>query len=345
MLWSWTKPNTYDYYLKLQSMIQASSVPFPWRNPRPGADPLLQKEKILDSLVRRILPKTIADSASPSGSRLAHLYGLPKTHKEQLAMRPILSATDTYNYPLAKWFDEKLKPLSLNQYTVTDIFDFTNEIHELKINKGEILVSYDVSSLFTNVPLDETIEILVNRALTNNSFNTTHNLALTRTDLVDLLSVATKGQLFQFDGALYEQTDGVAMGSPLGPLLANVFMSSIEDTLKRQGNRRYVDDTLTVMSDLATATTFLHTLNSAHTSVKFTMEVEKNGKLPFLGTELLNHAPRIETKVYVKPTNTGLLLHYQSHVDNRYKWSLLTTMLDRAHRFSVVECYALQDSL
>ena len=48
---------------------------------------------------------------------------------------------------------------------VTDIFDFTNEIHELKINEGEILVSYDVSSLFTNVPLDETIEILVNRAL------------------------------------------------------------------------------------------------------------------------------------------------------------------------------------
>lgn len=150
-------------------------------------------------------------------------------------MRPILSATDTYNYPLARWLDEKLKPLSLNQYTITDIFDFTNEIHELETNKGEILVSYDVSSLFINVPLDETIKILVNRAFTNNWFNTTHNLDLTRTDLVDLLSVATKGQLFQFDRAFYEQTDAVAMGSPLGPLLANIFMSFIEDTLERQG--------------------------------------------------------------------------------------------------------------
>ena len=127
-------------------------------------------------------------------------------------MRPILLATDTSNFPLAKWQDEKLNPLSLNQYTVTDTFDSINEIHELKINKGEILVSYDVSSLFTNVPLDETIEILVNRAFSNNWFNTTDNLALTRTDLVDLLSAANKGQLFQFDGALYEQTDGVAMG-------------------------------------------------------------------------------------------------------------------------------------
>ena len=129
-----------------------------------------------------------------------------------MVIKPILSATNKDNFPLAKWLPKKLKPLSLNQYTVTDTFDFTNEIHELKINKGEILVSYDVSSLFTNVPLDETIEILVNRAFSNNWFNTTHNLALTRTDLVDLLSAATKGQLFQFDGALYEQTDGVAMG-------------------------------------------------------------------------------------------------------------------------------------
>ena len=139
-----------------------------------------------------------------------------------MVIKPILSATNKDNFPLAKWLTEKLNPLSLNQYTLTDTFDFTNEIHDLKINKGEISVLYDVSSLFINLPLDETIEILVNRAFLNNWFNTTHNLALKRMDLVDLLSVATRGQLFQFDGALYKQTDGIAMGSPLGPLLANV---------------------------------------------------------------------------------------------------------------------------
>ena len=56
--------------------------------------------------------------------------------------------------------------------------------------------------------------------------------------------------------------------------------------------------------------------------------------LPFLGIQLLNRAPRIETKVFVKPTNSGLLLHYHSHVDYRYKRGLLTTMLDRAYRLS-----------
>ena len=155
---------------------------------------------------------------------------------------------------------------------------------------------------------------------------------------MDLLSVATKGQLFQFNGALYEQTeDGVAMGSPLGPLLANVFMSHIEENLEREGRlpslyRRY--DTLTIMPNVETVSNFLDTLNKAHSSVKFTMETECNGMLPFLGIQLMNRSPQIETKVYVKPTNSGLLLHYQSHVDNRYKKGLLRTMLDRAHRLS-----------
>ena len=158
-------------------------------------------------------------------------------------------------------------------------------------------------------------------------------------DLVDLPSVATKGQLFQFNGALYEQTDGVAMGSPLGPLLANVFMSHIEENLEREGKlpsfyRRYVDDTLTIMPNTETSSNFLDTLNQAHFSVKFTMETESNGMLPFLGIQLLNRSPQIETKVYVKPTNSGLRLHYQSHVDNRYKKGLLRTMLDRTHRLS-----------
>lgn len=111
-------------------------------------------------------------------------------------MRPTLSATHTYNFALAKWLGEKLKPLSLVQYTVTDTFEFRNEIRDLKINTGEILVSYDVSSLFTNVPLDETIEILAERTLKDHWFNTTYDLILIRTDLVDLLSVATKGNFF-----------------------------------------------------------------------------------------------------------------------------------------------------
>ena len=115
----------------------------------------------------------------------------------------------------------------------------------------------------------------------DNWFNTTHNLNLTKTDLVDLLSVATKEQLFLFNEALYEETDGVAMGSPIGPLSVNVFNSHIEENLEREGKlpsfyRRYVDDTLTSMPNIETASNFLETLNKEHSSVKFTMETERN---------------------------------------------------------------------
>ena len=86
------------------------------------------KRKHLESVVRRVLPKHIADLLCPKGTRIAQLYGLPKTHKKHLAMRPIHSATGTYNYALAKWLDEKLKPFSTNEYTISDIFEFAQAI-------------------------------------------------------------------------------------------------------------------------------------------------------------------------------------------------------------------------
>ena len=236
--------------------------------------PLLQKEKELESLVRRTLPSAVAESVRPSGSRLAHLYGLPKTHKKELAMRPILSATQTYNYALAKWLDDKLKPLATNQYMISDTFGFVNEVHELVINNEDILVSYDVSSLFTNVPLEETLELLADKAFINNWFNETYHLNLNKLDLVDLLRAATKDQLFTFNGQLYEQTDGVAMGSPLGTLLANAFMCSIEDTFEREGKmpkyyKRFVDDTLTIMPNKASADNVMRVMLVSH-AVTFT---------------------------------------------------------------------------
>ena len=75
-------------------------------------------------------------------------------------------------------------------------------------------------------------------------------------------------------------------------------------------------------------------LDDCHSSIKFTMEIENDRMLPFLGTQLLNKSNHVETKVYVKPTKSGLLLHYKSHVDDRYKRGLLKAMLDRAFRLS-----------
>ena len=209
----------------------------------------------------------------------------------------------------------------------------------MSLDENDILVSYDVTALFTNVPLTETINLLAKRAFVNNWFNSQYDLNITESDLVTLLQLATKNQLFQFQGNLYEQVDGVAMGSQLGPLMANAFLCSIEEKLELDNKlpnlyRRYVDDTLTTMPDVSTAQSFLSTLNSCHPSIGFTMELASNDTLPFLGMEIRKNGCHLSTSVYRKPTNTGLLLHFQSHVDRRYKSSLLRTMLDRAYRLS-----------
>ena len=76
-------------------------------------------------------------------------------------------------------------------YTITDAFEFADEIRSIPMNEEDVLVSYDVTALFTNVPLSETINILVDKAFTNDCFNQTYDLNLEKGELAQLLEVAT----------------------------------------------------------------------------------------------------------------------------------------------------------
>jgi len=134
----------------------------------------------------------VADFVCQKGSHLAHLYGLPKTNKTTLAIWQILSATGTYNYPLANWLDEKLKPLSTNECTISDVFYFAEEVQEFKLDKTDFLVSYDVTALSTNVPLDETVHILADKVFKDNWLNKTHNMNISKDDLIELRSIANR---------------------------------------------------------------------------------------------------------------------------------------------------------
>ena len=129
------------------------------------------------------------------------------------------------------------------------------------------------------------------------------------------------------------------MGSPLGPLMANAFMVKIEQQLQRDARmpsfyRRYVDDTVALFATQQESTTFLDYLNSVHPALSFTCEVAENRVLPFLGMCLSHENGTLATSVHRKSTNKGLLLHYRSQVDTRYKKSLVRTMLHRAYELS-----------
>ncbi|XP_042870212.1 uncharacterized protein LOC122252037 [Penaeus japonicus] len=117
----------------------------------------------------------------------------------------------TFNYNLAKFLVPLLTPLTKNDYTVENTTDFVNEITTVKINGPVVMASVDVQSLFTNVPLEETTNLIVRKLVKSKDFQQLNEKQLTKA-----LQLATADSVFTFNDDLYSQTDGVAMGSPLG---------------------------------------------------------------------------------------------------------------------------------
>ena len=112
-----------------------------------------------------------------------------------------------------------LSEITINNFTVKDTFSFTSEI--IDQDAQLFMGSLDVDSLFTNVPLEDTVNICSDQLFKN--VDKVNNLS--KEEFKQLLSLATKESYFMFDNECYQQIDGVAMGSPLGPTLANAFFN------------------------------------------------------------------------------------------------------------------------
>ena len=197
------------------------------------------------------------------------------------------------------------------------------------------MCSFDVCSLFTNVPLDETIQICLDKL-----YALPDSPAIPRPVLKKLLEFATKKSHFIFDGQYYDQIDGVAMGSPLGPALANIFMCDFEEKWIINSPRfhltlwyRYADDTFSMFDSKDTANEFLKYLNGRHNSIKFTIEFEQAEEIPFLDI-LVKRCPNnaFVTSVYRKKTFTGLYTKWDSFTPHKYKINFIRTLTYRCFR-------------
>ena len=268
------------------------------------------------------------------GSRPGILYGLPKVHKPNFPLRPIISSIGTHCYKVAKFFVPLLRPFSTNPLTITDTFSFVQELLNLPFNTNNVVMaSFDIKSLFTNIPLDETIDIIVNKCFSNAS--RFHGLTLQQ--FTNLLTMTVKNCHFLFDGKLYHQKDGVAMGSPLGPLFANIFLSFHERSwladcphiFKPMFYRRYVDDCFLIFQSSEQVVPFLDYLNSKHPNIQFTHELENNGSLSFLDINITRTNGHFSTSVFHKLTSTGLFTNFNSFIPMTYKKGLLLSLISR----------------
>ena len=148
------------------------------------------------------------------------------------------------------------------------------------------MYSFDVVSLFINIPVQFTLQLILDTIFKDN-IETFYNLNKRR--LKTLLNWAASSTTLQFQGKYYEQVDGIAMGSPIASMLADVFMNYvIEEALSAsQQNRptvllRYVDDLFLVFYGDEKAQSFFGGMNRIHKSINFTQEQECNGQLAFL---------------------------------------------------------------
>ncbi|CAF3862070.1 unnamed protein product, partial [Rotaria sp. Silwood1] len=245
-------------------------------------DPTIQRERRLTTLLRRLkkdghITEEFYDMARPTGSNPGRLYGLPKTHKTDVPLRPVLSSIGTYNYGLGKVLKQMLSNTIQNEALIKDSFAFVKELKSLSKFSQCKMVSFDIVSLYTNIPLAETIQIILDHLYKDRTPPTT----IPRDDMKKLLEFATQDSHFLFNGKIYDQKDGVSMGSPLAPLLAEIFLQDFEKkhlpSFKEKGIvywKRYVDDTFVLLDPKVSAKEIAAQLSQCHPSLKFTCEEE-----------------------------------------------------------------------
>ena len=275
------------------------------------------------------------DSMKPIGSLRPRLYGLPKVHKPGCLLRPILSLTGSPQYAASQWLCRVLSPVVqlYSRRCVKDSFRFVETLKEQPIPEHAHMCSFDVVSLFTNVPLDETVDICADALYRNEDIEPP---PLTEKSFRELLLNLTSGVEFSFNNVMYRQIDGVAMGSPLGPVLANIFVGFCESKIPESSwppfYCRYVDDAFSWFDSRADADNMFALLNNLHPSLKFTCEHEQQGKSPYLDVLVERSHAETLTSVYRKPTFTGLYITWDSFCARKYKINLVRNLVHRAMR-------------
>ena len=236
---------------------------------------------------------------------------------------------------VSKSLDRLIRPYLPNIYGVKSRDEFLDVLTSNDNVIGEP-ISLDVESLFTNIPVYETIDIILNNVYHH---ATKSPPTFPRSVLKELLVMCTTQVPFRHvNGKLYLQTDGVSMGCPLGPIFAEYYMCTLENRILSDNNckpgiyARYVDDIFIVSDDSG-----LKKLKEAfenNSVLKFTFEKCINKKLPFLDIMVDCSSGNFVTSVYRKPTDAGIYLNAKSECPLRYKKSILIGFLKRAHKVS-----------
>ncbi|KAL3972435.1 transcription elongation factor S-II [Sarotherodon galilaeus] len=287
----------------------------------------LEKDKIIDRLkYHRLYP----------GDAIPCIYGLPKIHKEGVPLRPIVSSINSATYNIAKHLATILAPLVGNTpHHIKNSTDFTDKVQKLTLDPDETMVSFDVVSLFTCIPTTEAVETVRKRLQEDSSLEDRTNF--TPDQICTLLDLCLTTTYFKYNEGFYRQKHGCAMGSPVSPIVANLYMEEVER--KALGSfkgrvpshwYRYVDDTWVKIKTQEVESFTAH-INAVDKNIKFTREDTKDNCLPFLDCAVhIEENGNLNIEVYRKPTHTDQYLLFDSHHPLEHKLGVIRTLHHRA---------------
>ena len=330
-----------DYVRKIDAVTSSyESVP---RNPTPRLEATTKRviHRTMDGKVDDKVVKAIVLHCS----RTAELYGLPKDHKRDMPLRPIVSACDD---PLDKltWLLERvvnqlLPYVPAHLKNTSQFLEKLSEQYPAGFERGTILFSVDVVNLYGNIPINEAIEATIH--LLNHHREGIDTFGLDSDDLRDLLEHCLTNNFVRFGQDYFRQTEGIAMGSRVAPPLAIVFMHALE-TLYLAAPRdqpslylRYVDDVFGVWEHGKTSLLeYFSFLNTVHPAIKFTIEdTSDTGELAYLDTKIsISESGAYTSELYVKPTASPVIIHFKSALPMSTKKNTLRSQMLRAIRVS-----------
>jgi hypothetical protein len=322
--------NTEDYILKMNQLLSDNDI-----YEKLKSNPLERVNATYNKRIREIFEgnhDTIKQLKS-IGASLPYLYGKIKTHKLNNPCRPVISTVGSAAYRLSKHLTNLLQPLvgNISNSNIINNVDFINKIENIKPREDQIMVSFDVKSLFTNVPIEDALDYLKQEL---NKY--VYTIPIYK--ILDLIRLCTVDTCFIFEDVYYRQKFGMQMGSCLSPVMANIYMEFFETrklNLILPENTlwlRFVDDTFSIWNKDNNLNVFLDELNNQVPSIKFTCEVEKEKTIPFLDVNVLRTDDGFKFKVYRKPTNNNLIISSESRHTKSIKISAIRSNFLRALR-------------
>ena len=281
-----------------------------------------------------IIPSPLKEALKVMNPVPPRLYGQPKIHKDGVPVRPIVSFISSPTYKLAKylniWFTENTDFQS--GYSIKNSKELTDKISDFSTPPDSILCSFDVAGLFTNVPLGPTLERIHGILLE------AHIPPPAADEFVLLLKTCLFPNICKFQNQIYRFDDGLPMGSPLAPLISEIFMNLLERQVFTSNCmltryvgywHRYVDDVLCLWTGpVDQLKDFLEFLNSLYPSIKFTLEVGDKS-INFLDLSISLHAGKHEFGIFRKPTYSDISIDGSSYAPPPHKHAAFHSMIHR----------------